>query len=518
MPIFESDRPAVVVPSTSETITHRELGDRSRAIARLLHDHGLRAGDHIAILLGNTHHYFEVAWAAQRSGLYYTPVNWHLTADEAAYIVRDCGARVLFSCCSLADLAGSVASTLQPDVRLFSVDESFGAFETLLDLIDATSGDPAAPEMEGAAMFYSSGTTGRPKGIVRPLSGQPFPTSGSLAGLMQRLYRFDADSIYLSPAPLYHAAPLAWSMETQRLGGTSIVMESFDPQRALDLIRDHRVTNAQFVPTMFVRMLKLPSTVRVAADVSSLRVAVHAAAPCPVDVKRAMIDWWGPIIDEFYAGSEGNGFCAISSKNWLDHPGSVGRPLLGSVHIVDDDGDNVDVGSVGTVYFEGGGDFEYHNDPAKTADSHDRHGWSTLGDVGYVDADDYLYLTDRKSHMIIAGGVNIYPQEIEDVLTMHPTVADVAVIGVANADLGEEVKAVIQLADGQHPSEALADELIDYCHARLARFKCPRTIDFVDELPRLPTGKLAKRLLIDRYASGDGHWATVTKREEAQSS
>jgi long-chain acyl-CoA synthetase len=510
MPTTELSHAAIVVASTGEKVSHQQLLERSRGIARLLHDRGLRVGDHIAIMLPNTHRYFEIAWAAQRSGLYYTPVNFHLTAEEAAYIVGDCGAKALFSTSTLGPLALDVAAATGGVAIRLSTDGPIDGFELLDDALMDTPAEPASREVEGVAMFYSSGTTGRPKGIVRPLPDLPFPSPTSLGGLMHGLYRFDETSVYLSPAPLYHAAPLAWSMQAQRFGGTTIVMESFDAARALDLIRDHRVTNAQFVPTMFVRMLKLPDEVRRAADVSSLRVAVHAAAPCPVDVKRAMIDWWGPIVEEYYAGSEGNGLCAISSADWLTHVGSVGRAMLGTVHILDDDGLELATGEVGTVYFSGGGEFEYHNDPAKTAGSRDGRGWSTLGDVGYQDGEGYLYLTDRKSHMIIAGGVNIYPQEIEDVLTMHLSVADVAVIGVPNVDLGEEVKAIVQLANGVSADDAVATELIEYCRAHLARFKCPRSIDFTDSLPRLPTGKLAKRLLRDRYAAGPGHWAATT--------
>ncbi len=503
MPIAPLERAAVIVPSAGITVTHTELLDRSRRVARLLFDRGLRHGDHIAILLTNSHHYFEIAWAAQRSGLYYTPVNSHLTAAEAAYIVSDCEAKALFSSTALSDTAVGLARALPEGVHCYSVDGPVNGFEHLGDALIGIPDDPAVAETEGAPMFYSSGTTGRPKGIVRPLSGEPFPTASPLAGLMEAAYRFDADSTYLSPAPLYHAAPLAWSMETQRLGGTVVLMEHFDAQRALELISEHRITNAQFVPTMFVRMLKLPDEVRGRADLTSLRAAIHAAAPCPPDVKQAMIEWWGPIIEEYYAGSEGNGFCAISSADWLTHRGSVGRAMRGTVHIVGDDGEECPTGETGVVYFEGGGDFEYHNDAAQTTESRDPRGWSTLGDVGRLDADGYLYLTDRKSHMIIAGGVNIYPQEVEDVLAMHPAVFDVAVIGVPHPELGEEVKGVVQVAADVTPDSLLASELIAYCQQHLAKYKCPRSIDFVDDLPRLPTGKLAKRLLRDRYARAE---------------
>ena len=348
-------------------------------------------------------------------------------------------------------------------------------------------------------MLYSSGTTGRPKGVRVPLSGQPLGTPTPLLAMMGALYGMDEHTVYLSPAPLYHAAPLRFCMSVLRLGGTCIVMEKFDPRLALELIERHRVTHSQWVPTMFIRMLKLPEEERARFDLSSQRVAIHAAAPCPIPVKEQMIDWWGPILHEYYAGTEGNGFTAITSEEWLAHRGSVGRPLRGAVHIVDDEGRELPPGQEGTVYFSGGARFEYHNDPEKTRSAYDERGWSTLGDVGYLDEEGYLYLTDRKAHMIISGGVNIYPQETENVLVLHPKVADVAVIGVPNEEFGEEVKAVVQLLDPAEAGPELAEELIAWCRERLSAIKCPRSVDFVEELPRHPTGKLYKRLLKDRY-------------------
>jgi acyl-CoA synthetase (AMP-forming)/AMP-acid ligase II len=392
-----------------------------------------------------------------------------------------------------------VAARTTLEVRLM-VDGTAAGFESYDGATAGMEARPLEHETEGACMFYSSGTTGRPKGIERPLSGRPYGSSQPLDALISAGYGFGLDTVYLCPAPLYHAAPLGWSMATQRLGGTVILMERFDPLETLALIERHRVTHAQFVPTMFVRMLKLPADERRRFDLSSLRAVIHAAAPCPVDVKRQMIEWWGPLIYEYYAGSEGNGFCAIDSADWLAHPGSVGRPVGVEIHIVGEDGREVPTGAVGVVYFGGGEPFAYHNDAVKTAEAYTPEGWSTLGDVGYVDDEGYLYLTDRKSHMIISGGVNIYPQEVEDVLVLHPEVADVAVIGVPHAEMGEEVKAVVQLVDMSMAGPELERELIAYCESRVARFKFPRSVDFDPELPRLPTGKLAKRLLRDRYA------------------
>ena len=500
--IGDGQRLAVAMAGSGEVVTYRELDQRSKQLAQLLAERGLRRGDHLAVLLENHPRYFEVYWAAQRSGLYCTPINWHLTAEEAGYIVADCGARAVVTSTGVA----SVAEGLEPwmgdvDIRL-CMDGDLPGWEGYEAAIGAHSSEPLAEEVEGSFMFYSSGTTGRPKGIKPSLTGDPFGQGGGgLLALIQGLFGFTADSRYLCPAPLYHAAPLGWSTAVQRLGGTVVVMEQFDATAALETIRDHRITHAQFVPTHFVRMLKLPDAVRAAAELSSLQVAVHAAAPCPIEVKRRMMAWWGPIIHEYYAGSEGNGFCAVGPEAWLTRPGTVGTPLFGTVHILDEEGREVPAGTTGQVWFESPTRFEYHNDPAKTAAAHNAAGWSTLGDVGHLDDDGYLFLTDRVSHMIIAGGVNIYPQEIEDVLTVHPDVADVAVIGVPDPDLGEQVKAVVVAADPSMVGADLEAALIAHCAAHLARFKCPRSVDFVDELPRLPTGKLLKRKLRDRYAS-----------------
>jgi long-chain acyl-CoA synthetase len=494
------DRAAVVMAATGATVTYRELEERSQRVAQLLRTAGLRPGDHLAIMMENHPRYFEVFWGAQRAGLYTTPINWHLTADEAGYIVEDCGARAIIVSAALADVAAQLAHHLDGvDVRLM-VDGTIDGFERYEDEI---ANHPAAPlddEVEGSFMFYSSGTTGRPKGIKPAITPQPYGAGGgTLIGLIQRMYGFTADTVYLCPAPLYHAAPLGWSSAAQRLGATVVVMEKFDPLSCLDAIQRFRVSHAQFVPTHFIRLLKLPIAERAVFDHSSLQMVVHAAAPCPVEVKRQMIEWWGPIINEFYAGSEGNGFCAINSEQALTHPGSVGVALLGTVHILDEDGTELPAGEAGQIWFESELKFEYHNDPAKTAGAYNERGWSSLGDIGYLDDDGFLYLTDRASHMIISGGVNIYPQEIENELTMHPKVSDVAVIGVPNEDLGEEVKAVVIAADPRDAGDALAAELIAFCRSKLAHYKCPVSVDFVDELPRLPTGKLLKRQLRARY-------------------
>jgi long-chain acyl-CoA synthetase len=497
------ERPAVIT-SSGRTVTYAELEGRSCQLAHALFAYGLREGDHVALLLVNDHRTLEVAWGLKRSGLYLTVVNTHLTAEEAAYIINDCGARVVITSSELAPLAEALVERT-PGVELrLAVGEpqdplpyGYGSYDAFVADHPTT---PLSEEREGSAMLYSSGTTGRPKGIRRPLSGLPFGTETTLVSLLVDIMGFGEGDIYLNPAPLYHAAPLVWSMTVHRLGGTVVVMERFDPADCLDLIAGHRVTHAQFVPTMFVRMLKLPDEVRNGADLSSLRSIVHAAAPCAPEVKRRMIEWWGPIIHEFYAGTEGGGMTWVTSEQWLAHPGSVGPAVWGVVYICDDDGIVLPLGEDGVVWFGGRENlFEYNNDPEKTKQTFNERGWSTLWDVGHLDEDGYLYLTDRKLFMIVSGGVNIYPQEIEDVLVLHPAVADVAVFGVPNTEMGEEVKAVVQPAPGATPGPELAEEIMSFCRDHLSNFKCPRSVDFTEAIPRGENGKLYKRQLRETY-------------------
>ncbi|WP_051026921.1 AMP-binding protein [Nocardia higoensis] len=497
-------RAAVIMADSGAVLTFGELEDESNRIARLFADRGLRPGDHVAVLMTNELAYFPVVWAAQRSGLFYTPVNWHLTTEEAAYIVGDCGATVLVASAALAEAAAAIAESV-PALHTCLIagsrpsDEIPSGFEELATVTAYRSPEPRPEQTEGIYMFYSSGTTGRPKGIAVDLPQHPFGTGLPLDAMLSGLYGFGSDTVYLCPGPLYHAAPLGWSISTQRLGGTVVLMERFDAACALEAINLYRVTHAQFVPAMFVRMLKLPRATRESFDMSSLRVVVHAGAPCPIPVKEAMIEWWGPIIHEFYAGSEAVGFCAIDAPTWLRRKGSVGKAVIGVPHVLDEGGRALPPGEIGTLWFSGGTTFEYHNDPEKTAAAYDSAGRATFGDMGYLDEEGFVYLVDRRTDLIISGGVNIYPKEAEDVLTLHPAVADVAVIGIPDENMGHQVKAVVELLDPDAASPALADELVEYCRARIAHFKCPRTVDFVTELPRLPSGKLLKRVVRERY-------------------
>jgi acyl-CoA synthetase (AMP-forming)/AMP-acid ligase II len=493
------DRPAVIMGSTGQTLTFRELDEGSNRLAHLFRAAGLRPGDHVALFMENQIRFLEVAWAAMRSGLYLTAINSFLTAGEVDYIVDDCEATAIVTSHAKAEVVSQLSLPERVATRLM-VDGTIDGFESYEDAIARFPATPVDDETMGVLMLYSSGTTGRPKGVKRPLSDlHPNAPDPGVAALGM-LYGFRDAMVYLSPAPMYHAAPLAYSLWAQRFGGTVVIMERFDAAQALQLIERHRVTHSQWVPTMFSRMLRLPDEQRLAHDLSSLEVAIHAAAPCPVPVKRQMIEWWGPKLFEYYAGTEGNGSTYITSEEWLAKPGSVGRASRNSeVVIIDENGDEQPAGSEGTVWFRGGAAFEYHNAPEKTAESRRPGGLSTLGDVGYLDEDGYLFLTDRKAYMIISGGVNIYPREIEDVLAGHPKVADVAVFGIPNEDLGEEVKAVVQPLDWSDAGPELATELLAYCREHLARFKVPRSLDFEPELPRLPTGKLYKRLLRDKY-------------------
>ncbi len=490
----DPERLAVVMAGTGATRTYGELDEASRRLALVLRDRGLRPGDHLAVLLANQPEFFEAVWAGLRSGLYVTPINWHITPEETRHIIEDCGASALVADADLAASIGGADRLAGVNTRLVTGGETDG-FEPYQPVVAGRELEPVPDECEGQWMFYSSATTGRPKGIVPAAAGGPLGAPSGFTQMLSGLFGFGADTVYLSPAPLYHAAPAGWTTGTQRLGGTVVVMERFDPIELLAAVERYRVTHLQVVPTHLIRLLKLPPRDREHFDLSSLRFVVYAAAPCPPEVKAAALDWLGPIVHEYYAGSEGNGFCHIGPEDWLAHPGSVGKSLLGAVHIVGDDGLELPAGEVGEVWFESPRRFAYHGDPEQTAAAWDDRGWSTIGDIGHLDPDGYLYLTDRAANMIISGGVNIYPRQIEDLLVGHPAVLDVAVIGTPDPDLGERVTAFVQPAAGVDRQE-LPEQLIGYCRDHLAHFQCPRSVRLVDSLPRLPTGKLLKRLLV----------------------
>ena len=497
------DKPAVIVAETGAAISYAALDAASNRAAQAFRAEGLKAGDRVAFLLDNVPDYFALVWGAQRSGLYFVAVSSKLTVPEVDYILADSGAKLLVASAALAP----VAAALSGDFARYALGGAIDGFAAWEEVVAAQPATRIADETAGTATLYSSGTTGRPKGIVPGAVDPAIDAVTPLAMLAHGFFGLGPDSVYLSTAPLYHAAPLAWTTTLHKLGGTVVLMKKFDPEAALAAIERYRCNAGQFVPTHFVRMLKLPEDVRTKYDVSSMKVAIHAAAPCPVPVKRAMIDWWGPVIDEYYAGTEGNGFTAIKAADWLAHPGSVGKAIgEAKLHIADEAGNELPPRTEGGVWFEGPRTFEYHNDPVKTAESRNVHGWSTLGDVGWVDEEGYLYLTDRKSFMIISGGVNIYPQEIENHLVTHAKVADVAVVGAPCDEMGEQVVAVVQPAAGVAGDDALAAELITFCRTCLSGVKTPRRIDFMAELPRHDTGKLYKRLIRDAY------WAKGTPR------
>ncbi len=496
------EKPAFIMAGTGEQVSYREYEARANRLANFLYEYGLRRGDHYSVLMENNARYLESCAAGERSGHYYTCINSYLTADEVAYIVNNSESKVLITSQARREVAMAALQQC-PNVSLCLIVDGQGDGEKFRNLDEATAScatSPLAVEHSGTAMLYSSGTTGQPKGILRQLTDDTPDQQLPVFGFLQDLWQYREGMIYLSPAPLYHSAPNAAVNFTIRFGGTAIIMERFDPEQYLSLIEKYRVTHSQLVPTMFSRMLKMPDEVRRRYDLSSLEIAIHAAAPCPVQVKEQMIDWWGPIIHEYYGATEGLGFTACNSEEWLAHKGSVGKVMLGVIHILDDDMQPLPLGTPGTVWFETASEFEYFNDPERTEEAKSSDGsMSTVGDVGYIDEDNYLYLTDRATFMIVSGGVNIYPQECENLLITHPKVADAAVFGVPNEDMGEEVKAVVQPMPEIAGDEALADELIVFCQEHLARLKCPRSIDFDLELPRLPTGKLYKRVLRDRY-------------------
>ena len=497
-----ADEPCFIMATSGEVVTYGEYEERTNRLAHLLRDQGLERMDHYSIFMENNARYLEMCGGGERAGLYYTAINSHLTAEELAYIVNNSESRVFITSRAKRDVA-LAAVPMCPNVERWLMVDAEPDDAPFEDYLSAVSGYPSTrlpDERNGAAMLYSSGTTGRPKGILRQL---PDVAPDEALPLMQFLigqWRYREGMTYLSPAPLYHSAPQGAVGLTIRSGGTAIIMERFDPEQYLQLVEQYGITHSQLVPTMFNRMLKLPEDVKTRYDLSSLETVVHAAAPCPIPVKERMIEWWGPVILEYYAATEGIGFTLCDSEEWLAHKGTVGSVKLGVLHILDDDYHEVPNGTPGTIWFEAPAGLTYWRDEEKTKEAATPDGkMHTTNDVGYVDDDGWLFLTDRKSFMIISGGVNIYPQETENLLVTHPKVADAAVFGVPHPDLGEEVKAVIQPMPGIEPGPELERELIAFCQEHLSKQKCPVSVDFEEELPRLPTGKLYKKTLRDRY-------------------
>ncbi|SPM33372.1 Acyl-CoA synthetase (AMP-forming)/AMP-acid ligase II [Mycobacterium rhizamassiliense] len=500
-PYIGADKPAIVLYPSGTVVTFDDLEARANRLAHRFRQAGLHEGDSVAILMENNEHIHAVMWAARRSGLYYVPINTHLTPAEAAYIIDNSNAKAIVGSAPLRDTCAGLAEHLPNGLPglLLIADGDLPGWDSYPECVANQPDTPIDDEIEGDLLQYSSGTTGRPKGIRREL---PHVPPEDAPGMMSALVGFwmDTDTVYLSPAPLYHTAPSVWSMTVQGAGLTTVVMEKFDAEGTLDAIQRHRVTHGQFVPAMFVRMLKLPQAVRDSYDLSSLKRVMHAAAPCPVQIKKQMIDWWGPIVDEYYASSEAHGSTLITAEDWLAHPGSVGKPMGVAVHILDEDGNELPPGAAGEIYFEGGFSFEYLNDPSKTAGSRDGHGWATVGDIGYLDEEGYLYLTDRRHHMIISGGVNIYPQEAENFLVTHPKVLDAAVFGVPDDEMGQRVVAAVQTVDPADATDQLGEELIAWLREHLSHYKCPRSVAFESQLPRTDTGKLYKNGLIEKYS------------------
>ncbi len=516
--IERADQAAFIMAGTGQTVTHRELDHSSNRLAHFLRSSGLGRLDHYAIFMENNATYLEAGSAGERAGLYYTCVNSYLTPEELTYILNNSESKVLITSavklptvkqalgdCPAVTICLVVGSPDQDEI--ISGEDSGTTYLDYHKVVSEYPETPIADECLGTSMLYSSGTTGRPKGIIRPL---PVAQPDEIIPIFQFLFdlwEYRADMTYLSPAPLYHSAPQAAVGLTIRAGGTAIIMERFDPEEYLALIEKYQVSHSQLVPTMFSRMLKLPEETRSRYKLDSLETIIHAAAPCPVQVKEQMIEWWGPIIHEYYGATEGLGFTACNSEEWLAHRGSVGKVLLGEIHILEEDGTPTPEGKPGEIWFKTASEFSYFNDKEKTAEAISADGtMSTVGDVGFLDEDGYLYLTDRATFMIISGGVNIYPQETENLLITHPKVADAAVFGVPHIDLGEEVKAVVELMPEFSADKDLEEELIQFCHAHLSRQKCPRSVDFEARLPRLPTGKLYKKELRERY------WANKTTR------
>ncbi len=501
----DPDSIAVVDPQ-HQPMSYGELVAAVNKISRGLHAAGLTKGDQVTTLLPNCFEQLAICLAAYQSGLYVTTINWHFVGREINYILNDAETKAYVVHERFADAAiESLDDCVTPTQNRFCVGGAVDGFRPLDELTGGQSGDRPAPEhlATGSFMFYTSGTTGRPKGVRRALDPRPVDEAASAAGRLLMLFANmpHNNNVHITQAPLYHTAVNNWTTMSLHMGHSVVLMDRWTALGALERIERYRVTQSHMVPTMFNRLLQLPEEVRSSFDVSSLRSMVHAAAPCPVETKRRMIEWWGDCIWEYYAATEGGG-TVVSAAEWMQKPGTVGRAWPGcEVIVVDDDGEPQPTGESGTVYMKmPGATFEYKGDKAKTAASRLR-GFFTVGDVGYLDSDGYLFLNDRATDMIIVGGVNIYPAEVEGELVQHPAVGDVAVFGVPNPDTGEEIKAVVELTDGWDASENTTGVILGWLGQRIGRQKLPRSIDYTTEMPRDPNGKLYKRKLRDAYWS-----------------
>jgi len=496
--IAATDPQKTAVRLGDQSIEFSALDTRSASIARLMAGCGLSRGDVMAIWAGNHIDFLTCTWAGQRSGLYYLPISASLTPAEAAYILSDSGAKALIVDAKRAMLWSAVIAA-EPSLgalQVFALDHESPITSVWQAADQTAAGDP--PPCEGGDMLYTSGTTGKPKGVRRPLSFAELGSDTRRVERLQSLFGMDSQTVFLSPAPLYHAAPLRFTMTVLRLGGTVALMPRFDAAAALSSIMETGATHTQWVPTMFSRMLALPDEVRSAYNAPAHRKAIHAGAPCATDIKRRMIDWFGPILHEYYSGTESVGFTHIDSDDWLARPGSVGQAWGCTLHIVGETGEELAPHEAGLVYFEGKGGLTYHNASEKTREAHNAKGWATMGDIGYIDEDGFLYLTDRRAFTIITGGVNVYPREVEDVLIAHTSVVDAAVFGVPDPDFGEAVQAVVQAVPGTD-TQATAYALFESCRAGLAPAKRPKRIAFVDTLPLTDSGKVQKRVLQDQF-------------------
>lgn len=494
---FPADRIAVVDDHGAE-LTFGALDDRAKQLAQLIHEAGIGVGGHVAICLENRLEYLWTLFGAHYAGVYYTAVSPWLHPDEISYIIDNCQAELVIGSAKTLPKMTPARAECACVRRWLTLDAPAEGYEDLEAALDAQPTELLDDPREGRDMLYSSGSTGRPKGVLHKLVDTPFGEESDAAKAMYDTFGLGPDSIYLNPAPLYHAAPLRWSMSAIRRGGKVVSMHRFDAERCLTLMSDHQVTQAQFVPTMMIRMLKLPDAVKAKADLSALRRVVHAAAPCPIETKRQIIDWWGPIVDEYYGGTEANGFTFVTAEEAIERPGTVGKALAGTIDIMDDDGQILAPGEIGKIWWSGRPPFQYHGEPEKTAAAHRGHR-SSLGDVGYLDEDGYLYLTDRDVNLIVIGGTNVYPQLTEDHLSMHPEVGDVAVIGTPDEDMGEVILAVVEPAQAGADQRALEDRLRTHAASDLPTIRQPRHYAFVDVLPRHPNGKLRKAELRETY-------------------